>query len=197
MTIDKHTLALISIVGNSLDVLGALYLSYDLLGGEHGPLRTLTRGVTYGALFGAGYGLALSDALIGELLAADLVVIGAPMYNYMISWPLKAWIDQIVRLNKTFGYDENGSKGLLQRRKVVVITSRGGAYRPGTPSAKLDHQEAYLRDILAFIGLSDVTFIHAENQGRAELAGPSRVAALGQIAEVVFGTLAIATDLHS
>jgi len=59
MTIDKHTLALISIVGSSLDVLGALYLAYDLLGGEHGPLRTLTRGVTYGALFGVGYGLAL------------------------------------------------------------------------------------------------------------------------------------------
>src|ERR1700745_2446092 len=59
MMIDKHTLALISIVGTSLDVLGALYLAYDLLGGEHGPLRTLTRGVTYGALFGTGYGLAL------------------------------------------------------------------------------------------------------------------------------------------
>jgi hypothetical protein len=56
---DRHTLALISIIGSSLDVLGALYLAYDLLGGEHGPLRTLTRGVTYGALFGTGYGLAL------------------------------------------------------------------------------------------------------------------------------------------
>jgi hypothetical protein len=59
MSIDKHTLALISIIGSSLDVLGALYLAYDLLGGEHGPLRTLTRGVTYGLLFGTGYGLAL------------------------------------------------------------------------------------------------------------------------------------------
>jgi hypothetical protein len=59
MTIDRHTLALVSVVGNCLDVLGALYLAYDLLGGEHGPLRTLTRGVTYGALFGTGYGLAL------------------------------------------------------------------------------------------------------------------------------------------
>jgi hypothetical protein len=58
MTIDKHTLALVSIAGNSLDLAGALYLAYDLLGGEHGPLRTLTRGVTYGALFGAGYGAA-------------------------------------------------------------------------------------------------------------------------------------------
>src|ERR687887_2654980 len=59
MTLDKHTVALISIVGTSLDVLGTLYLAYDLLGGEHGPLRTLTRAVTYGALFGTGYGLAL------------------------------------------------------------------------------------------------------------------------------------------
>src|SRR3979490_196497 len=59
MMIDKHTLALVSIAGSSLDVLGALYLAYDLLGGEHGPLRTVTRGVTYGALFGTGYGLAL------------------------------------------------------------------------------------------------------------------------------------------
>src|SRR6267142_1771840 len=59
MTIDRHTIALISIIGNSLDVLGALYLAYDLLGGEHGPLRTLTRAVTYGVLFGTGYGLAL------------------------------------------------------------------------------------------------------------------------------------------
>ena len=59
LTVDRHTLALISIVGSSLDVLGALYLAYDLLGGEHGPLRTLTRFVTYGALFGTGYGLAL------------------------------------------------------------------------------------------------------------------------------------------
>jgi hypothetical protein len=59
MTVDKHTLALVSIIGSSLDVLGALYLAYDLLGGEHGPLRTLTRAVTYGVLFGTGYGLAL------------------------------------------------------------------------------------------------------------------------------------------
>src|SRR5882762_5343836 len=59
MTIDKHTLAIVSIIGCSLDVLGALYLAYDLLGGEHGPLRTVTRGVTYGVLFGMGYGLAL------------------------------------------------------------------------------------------------------------------------------------------
>src|SRR3977135_386581 len=76
---DKHTVALISIVGNSLDVLGALYLAYDLLGGEHGPLRTLTRAVTYGLLFGAGYGLAFGPvfglaggATAGITLAGEL-----------------------------------------------------------------------------------------------------------------------------
>jgi hypothetical protein len=76
--IDKHTLALVSIVGSSLDVLGALYLAYDLLGGEHGPLRTLTRGVTYGVLFGAGYGLALgpvfglaTGVVLGITLASE------------------------------------------------------------------------------------------------------------------------------
>ena len=65
MMIDKHTLAVVSIIGSSLDVLGALYLAYDLLGGEHGPLRTLTRGVTYGALFGTGYGLAALEPVFG------------------------------------------------------------------------------------------------------------------------------------
>ena len=63
MIVDKHTLALVSIIGSSLDVLGALYLAYDLLGGEHGPLRILTRGVTYGALFGAGYSIGLGPGI--------------------------------------------------------------------------------------------------------------------------------------
>src|SRR5271155_521487 len=63
MTIDKHTLALVNLVGSSLDVLGALYLAYDLLGGEHGPLRTLTKGVTYGVIFGVGYGVVFGPVL--------------------------------------------------------------------------------------------------------------------------------------
>jgi FMN-dependent NADH-azoreductase len=140
--------------------------------------------------------LATSDTLIAELLAADTVVIGAPMYNFTISWSLKAWIDQVVRLNKTVAYGENGPKGLLPQKKVVVITSRGGSFRPGTFTAKFDHQEPYLRDILGFVGLNDVTFIHAENQGRAELAGPARVSATEQIAEIISHDLAVAEDVR-
>ena len=108
--------------------------------------------------------LSISDALVDELLAADTIVIGAPMYNLTISAPLKAWIDQIVRVGRTVLWGPTGTEGVLQGKKVVVLTSRGGSFRPGTPTAQYDHQEPYLRHILGFIGLNDVTFIHAENQ---------------------------------
>jgi FMN-dependent NADH-azoreductase len=128
--------------------------------------------------------LSASDALIEELVAADMIVLGVPMYNFTIPSPLKAWIDQVVRLGKTFVYNANGRKGLLGGKRVVVITSRGGAYSAGTTTAQYDFQEPYLRHILGFIGLTDVTFIHAERQN-GELAEPSRAAALERIAQVV------------
>jgi FMN-dependent NADH-azoreductase len=124
--------------------------------------------------------LSTSDQLIEEVEAADLIVIGAPMYNFAIPSSLKAWIDQIVRKGKTFGYGPNGARGLLANKRVVVITARGGAYEKGTPAEKIDFQEPYLRHILGFIGLHDVTFIHAENQSR-EGAGPSLAAAAEHI----------------
>lgn len=112
--------------------------------------------------------LATSDTLIAELLAADTVVIGAPMYNFSIPSLLKAWIDQIVRIGKTLAYGPNGPQGLLTRKRVVIITSRGGAYEKGTSREAFDFQEPYMRHILGFIGLTDITFIHAENQAREE-----------------------------
>ena len=80
------------------------------------------------------------------------------------------------------------SRGVLKGKKVVVLTSRGGSFRPGTPTAQYDHQEPYLRHILGFIGLTDITFIHAENQKPGELAEASRKAALEQLQQVVTGT---------
>jgi|SRR5580700_3393165 FMN-dependent NADH-azoreductase len=138
--------------------------------------------------------LSVSESLIEELLAADTIVIGAPMYNLTISAPLKAWIDQIVRIGRTVHYGPNGPNGALKGKKVVVLTSRGGAFRPGTPTAQYDHQEPYLRHILAFIGLTDVTFIHAENQKPGDLAEPSRVAALAQIQQAAQQREAIAAQ---
>jgi FMN-dependent NADH-azoreductase len=107
--------------------------------------------------------LATSDELIEEIRAADTVVIGAPMYNHMISWELKAWIDQVVRVGKTIAYGAKGPEGLLDGKNAVVITARGGSYPAGSPRAAVDFQEPYLRHILTTMGFSDVTFIHAEN----------------------------------
>lgn len=128
--------------------------------------------------------LSVSDELIDELRAADIVVIGAPMYNHMISWELKAWIDQVVRIGKTFVYGANGPKGLLEGKKAVVITARGGSYPAGTPRGAVDFQEPYLRHILNTLGFSDVTFIHAENLNGAQ-AESSTTAAIAAIQKEV------------
>jgi FMN-dependent NADH-azoreductase len=116
--------------------------------------------------------LAVSDRLIGEIEAADTIVIAAPMHNFSISAPLKAWLDQIVRVGRSFSYGPEGPKGLLDSAKqVIVVTARGGAYAGNSPYAFLDQQEPYLRTVLGFIGLTNVQFVHAENQSRgAELA---------------------------
>src|SRR5450755_1974562 len=128
--------------------------------------------------------LAVSDELIEELRAADTVVIGAPMYNHMISWELKAWIDQVVRMGKTIMYDATGPKGLLGGKKAVVITARGGSYPAGSPRAAIDFQGPYLRHILKTLGFSDVTFIHAENLMGAQ-AEASRTSAAAAIREAI------------
>jgi FMN-dependent NADH-azoreductase len=128
--------------------------------------------------------LQVSDTLVAELVEADTIVIGAPMYNFAIAAPLKAWIDQIVRVGKTVLFGATGPQGILKGKKVYVITSRGGAFRPGTPTEHFDHQEPYLRHILGFIGLTDVTFIHAENQKPDAQAEPARAAAIAQIQQL-------------
>lgn len=125
--------------------------------------------------------LRLSDTLIDELRQADVVVIGAPMHNFAIPAPLKAWIDQIVRVGQTVLFAADGPKGILTGKKVYVVTSRGGAFRPGTPTERFDYQEPYLRHILGFIGLTDVTFVHAENQKPGSQAEIARDAATEQI----------------
>ena len=128
--------------------------------------------------------LQLSDELVEELVQADAIVIGAPMYNFAIPAPLKAWIDQIVRVGKTVLFAAAGPQGILKGKKVYVVTSRGGAFRPGTPTERFDYQEPYLRHILAFIGLTDVTFIHAENQKPGEQAEVAKAAAIAQIRDL-------------
>jgi FMN-dependent NADH-azoreductase len=104
---------------------------------------------------------ALSDTLIAELRQADVILVASPMYNFGISSTLKAWFDHIARAGMTFRYTENGPEGLLKGKKTVAILSRAGFYSEG-PAAAMDGQEPYLRAMLGFIGLDDVTWIRAE-----------------------------------
>ena len=107
----------------------------------------------------------LSDTLLAEVLAADLVVIGSPMYNFGISSTLKTWFDHVLRPRVAFRYGAAGPEGLLGGRKVVVIESRAGLYEPGNPA---DSQEPHLRTLLGFAGLTDVTFVRAEGLAYGE-----------------------------
>ena len=99
-----------------------------------------------------------SNELTDELLAADVLVLAAPMYNFAIPSTLKAWLDHVLRAGLTFKYTDTGPQGLLTGKKAFVLTARGGIYAGSTA----DHQEPYLRQVLAFVGIHDVTFIHAE-----------------------------------
>jgi FMN-dependent NADH-azoreductase len=105
--------------------------------------------------------VALSDELIAELKSADLIVIGAPMYNFGMASTLKSWFDHVLRAGITFRYSEAGPEGLLKGRKAIVVESRAGLYSSG-PSAPMDSQEPHLRTLLGFMGVDDVTFVRAE-----------------------------------
>ncbi|WP_369599952.1 FMN-dependent NADH-azoreductase [Hahella sp. SMD15-11] len=105
--------------------------------------------------------IATSEALVDELLAADTVVISTPMHNFTIPSGLKAWIDHVARVGRTFKYTENGPVGLAQGKKVFVLAASGGDYREGSAAAAMNHLDPYLKTILGFLGMTDVTFIHA------------------------------------
>ncbi len=103
-----------------------------------------------------------TDALIAELLGADVVVIGAPMFNFSIPSQLKAWIDRVAQAGRTFRYTAEGPVGLAVGKKVIVVSTRGGMYAGTAYEAAMDHQEAYLRTVLNFLGMTDVTYVRAE-----------------------------------
>ncbi len=102
-----------------------------------------------------------SDRLIDELVAADVVVIAAPMYNFGIPSGLKAWIDHVARAGRTFRYGATGPEGLLKGKRAVLVVARGGVYTKG-PMLKMEFQESYLRGVLGFLGITDVQTIRVE-----------------------------------
>jgi FMN-dependent NADH-azoreductase len=102
---------------------------------------------------------ALSEKLVSQFLAADVVVLGAPMYNFSVPSQLKAWIDRIAQAGRTFRYTEKGPQGLAGGKTVVIVSTRGGAY--GDASV-MDHQESYLKAVLGFFGVTDIRIVRAE-----------------------------------
>jgi FMN-dependent NADH-azoreductase len=131
--------------------------------------------------------LAAGQAVMEEFLAADIVVLGAPMYNFTIPSQLKAWIDRIVIAGKTFKYGPQGAEGLAGNKRVIVAISRGGFYGPGTPAAVGEHLETYLRWVFGFIGVTNLEFISADG---VQVGPEYREKALT-------GALQAATNLHA
>jgi FMN-dependent NADH-azoreductase len=107
------------------------------------------------------HALALSDVLVGELMAADVLVLATPMHNFGISASAKTWIDQIVRPGVTFSYSDKGPIGLVNDKKAVLVLARGGIYAEG-PMKQYDFQEPYLRTVLGFIGITDIDVVRIE-----------------------------------
>jgi len=105
----------------------------------------------------------LSDELVDEFLAADYYVFGVPMYNFNVPSTFKAYIDQIVRVNRTFAVSEQGYQGLVQGKKMLIITASGGSFRQGTPAAIYDFQKPFLEAVFNLVGITDITFVQADN----------------------------------
>lgn len=165
---------------------GASLVLRDLTGNPHPALDE----ATLGALFTPAEArtqqqnarVALDTALIDEVKAADVLVIGVPMYNFAMSSQLKNWIDAIAKAGVTFKYTESGPVGLLTGKKAYITLSRGGIYRD-TPN---DTMVPYLKMLLGFVGITDVTFVYAEGLAMgpdAEKAGLESASA--QIAELL------------
>jgi FMN-dependent NADH-azoreductase len=113
---------------------------------------------------------AISEQLVSQFLAADVVVVGAPMYNFSVPSQLKAWIDRIAQVGRTFKYTEKGPQGLAGGKTVIVASSRGGVYSTNPALAGLDHQESYLRTVFGFFGITDVRFVRAEGLAMGDAA---------------------------
>jgi FMN-dependent NADH-azoreductase len=135
---------------------------------------------------------ALSDSLIEELREADLIVIGAPMYNFGMPSTLKAWFDHVLRARVTFRYTDNGPEGLLTGKRAVVIETRAGIYSEG-PASGLDSQEPHIRTLLGFMGITDVRFVRVEGLAYGEEAATKALdAAVAELDEVARQPLLLA-----
>ena len=120
---------------------------------------------------------AISETLVAQFLATDVVVVGAPLYNFAIPTQLKSWIDRIAQVGRTFTYTDKGPVGLAGGKTVIVASARGGVYSTSDAGNAMEHQESYLKTILGFMGVTDVRFVRAEGLAMGEAAKTAALAA--------------------
>lgn len=120
---------------------------------------------------------ALSEALVSQFLVADVIVIGAPLYNFSVPSQLKAWIDRVAQTGRTFKYTDKGPVGLAGGKTVIVASTRGGVYSTSEGGQAMEHQESYLKVVFGFFGITDVRFVRAEGVGMGPDAKAAALAA--------------------
>lgn len=120
---------------------------------------------------------AVSEALVAQFLAADVIVVGAPLYNFAIPSQLKAWIDRVAQVGRTFKYTDKGPVGLAGGKTVIVASTRGGVYSTSAAASAMEHQESYLQTVFGFFGITDVRFVRAEGLAMGEAAKTDALAA--------------------
>jgi FMN-dependent NADH-azoreductase len=125
---------------------------------------------------------AISEALVTQFLAADVIVVGAPLYNFSIPSQLKSWIDRIAQVGRTFAYTETGPKGLAGGKTVIVASTRGGVYSTNDWGRAAEHQESYLQTVFGFLGITDVRFVRAEG---VAMGDAKKAEALGEAANSI------------
>lgn len=140
---------------------------------------------------------AVSEKLVSQFLAADVIVIGAPLYNFSIPSQLKAWIDRLAQVGRTFKYTDKGAVGLAGGKTVIVASTRGGAYSTSEGGRAMEHQESYLKVIFGFFGITDVRFVRAEGLAMGEAAKASALASARTDIAVAVAEQAANQDLAS
>jgi len=112
----------------------------------------------------------VSERLVSQFLAADVIVVGAPLYNFTVPTQLKAWIDRLAQIGRTFKYTDKGPVGLATGKTVIVASTRGGMYSTSEGGQAMEHQESYLKVIFGFFGITDVRFVRAEGVAMGDAA---------------------------
>jgi len=133
---------------------------------------------------------ALSEQLVSQFLASDVIVVGAPLYNFTIPTQLKAWIDRLAQIGRTFKYTDKGPVGLATGKTVIVASTRGGVYSSSEGGQAMEHQESYLKVIFGFFGITDVRIVRAEGLAMGDASKAAALSAAGADIAAVTGVRA-------